>query len=72
MLPLTNQFPDLFECVSVIGNKKYFCARLEASICRAAFVIFLYEGVYLCPITDKHSDESWKWFVEISIPGALS
>ena len=45
MLPLTNQFHDLFECLSVFGHKKYFCARLEASICRAAFVIFLYEGV---------------------------
>ena len=72
MLPLTNQFHDLFECLSLFGHKKYFCARLEASICRAAFVTFVYEGVYLCPITDEHSDESWDSFVKISIPGALS
>ena len=42
MLLLTNQFHDLFECFSVI-----VCAQSEASIYRAAFVIFLYEGVYL-------------------------
>ena len=48
MLLLTNQFHDSFECLSIA----------EASIYRAAFVIFLYDGVtyrlflsffYACP-----------------------
>ena len=42
MLLLTNQFHDSFECLSRI-----FCVQLETNIYRAAFVIFLYEGVYL-------------------------
>ena len=32
---------------SLIEHKKYFCAQSESSICRGAFVIFLYEKVYL-------------------------
>ena len=39
MLLLTDQFHDSSECLSI------FCARSEASIYRAAFVVFLYEGV---------------------------
>ena len=46
MLPVANQFHDLFECLSVIGHK-------NISICRAAFVLFLYEGVYLCPVAPQ-------------------
>ena len=44
ILLLTNQFHDLFECLSVTEHKKQFCAQSVASIYRAAFVIFLYEG----------------------------
>ena len=36
------------KCLSLIGHKKIsFCAHSEASIYRAALVIFLYEEVYL-------------------------
>ena len=27
---------------------------------------------FLCPCTDKHSNESWNWFAKSSISGALS
>ena len=27
---------------------------------------------FLCPVRDKHSNESWNWFVKSSIPGFLS
>ena len=47
MLCLKNEFPDSFECLSLIGHKKYFCAQSEAIINRTAFLSFLYEGVYL-------------------------
>ena len=52
MLCLKNEFPDSFECLSLIGHKnmrkKYFCAQSETSFfCHTAFVIFLYDGVYL-------------------------
>ena len=30
------------------------------------------EKHFLSPITDKHWNESWNWFVNSSIPGALS
>ena len=40
-----NQFHDSFKCLSLIPF--LFCAQSEHSIYRAAFVIFLYEGVYL-------------------------
>ena len=30
------------------------------------------EKHFLSPITDKHWNESWNWFVKSSIPGALS
>ena len=46
MLFLTNQFHNSFEYLSLIGHKKYFCAQSEASIYRAAFVIFLYEASF--------------------------
>ena len=46
MLCLKNEFPDSFECLSLIGHKKYFCAQSEAIINRTAFLSFLYEGVY--------------------------
>ena len=46
MLLLTNQFHNSFEYLSLIGLKKYFCAQSEASIHRAAFVIFLYEASF--------------------------
>ena len=45
MLCLKNEFPDSFECLSLIGHKKY--AQSEAIINRTAFLSFLYEGVYL-------------------------
>ena len=28
--------------------------------------------IFLCPIRDKHSNESWNWFVNSSIPGVIS
>ena len=46
MLLLTNQFHNSFEYLSLIGLKKYFCAQSQASIHRAAFVIFLYEASF--------------------------
>ena len=39
---LTNHFHDLFECLP-----ESFCAQSEARVYRAAFVIFLYERVYM-------------------------
>ena len=47
-----NQLQGSVECLSLIGHKnlhkKYFCAQSETSFfCHAAFVIFLYDGVYL-------------------------
>ena len=52
MLLLMNQLQGSVECLSLIGHKnmrkKYFCAQSETSFfCRTAFVIFLYDGVYL-------------------------
>ena len=47
MLFLTNQFHDSFECLYLIGHKKYSFALSEARIDGAAFVMFLYEEVYL-------------------------
>ena len=43
MLLRTNQFHKSFKCLSLI----FLCAQSEASIYHAAFVIFLYRGVYL-------------------------
>ena len=42
MLLLKNQFPDSFQCLSLIGHTPKRSAQAEAS----AFVIFLYVGVY--------------------------
>ena len=52
MLLLMNQLQGSVECLSLIGHKnmckKYFCAQSETSFfCHTAFVIFLYDGVYL-------------------------
>ena len=41
----TSQFYDPFECLPLIGHKKYVCGQLEYRIYRAASVIFLYEEV---------------------------
>ena len=30
------------------------------------------QKIFLCPIRDKHSNESWNWFVNSSIPGVIS
>lgn len=43
MLLRTNQFHKSFKCLSLI----FLCVQSEASICHAAFMIFLYRGVYL-------------------------
>ena len=43
MLLRTNQFHKSFKCLSLI----FLCAQSEASIYHAAFMIFLYRGVYL-------------------------
>ena len=43
MLLRTNQFHKSFKCLSLI----FLCAQSEASIYHAAFIIFLYRGVYL-------------------------
>ena len=45
MLLLTNQFHDLFECLSLIWHKKLFCAQQEARIYGVVFGIFLSEEV---------------------------
>ena len=43
MLLRTNQFHKSFKCLSLI----FLCAQSEASIYHAAFMMFLYRGVYL-------------------------
>ena len=43
MLLRTNQFHESFKCLSLI----FLCAQSEASIYHAAFMMFLYRGVYL-------------------------
>ena len=45
MLLLTNQFHDLFKCLSVIRHKKLFCAQQEARIYGVVSGIFLSEEV---------------------------
>ena len=46
MLLSKNQFHISFTCLSLIGHKKILgCAQAEASIYRAAFVIFLYQEI---------------------------
>ena len=53
MLLLMNQLQGSVECLSLIGHKnmrkKYFCAQLSETsfFCHTAFVILLYDRVYL-------------------------
>ena len=47
VLLVRNQYRYSFECFFLIGHKKYFCVQSEASMWCTAFLLFLYEGVYL-------------------------
>ena len=50
------------------ANSKPLRIRRSRKQCDRYFL----QIAFLCPITEKRSDESWNWYVKSSIPGALS
>ena len=73
MLLLANQFHDSFECLSVLGHKKYFGSQSEASIYRAALSSFTNQ--FTCKLDcflynrDKFSPLSVSvWLMQESFP----